>query len=538
MDNGLDLLSNPYPSTRSVTIARKGVVATSQPLAVQAGISMLQRGGNAVDAALATAIALTVVEPTSNGIGSDAFALVWDCDRLHGLNGSGRAPAGLSLEAIRSAGHDAMPTRGWLPVTVPGTPAAWRDLHARFGRLAFADLFEPAIYYAEHGYPLSPILAYYWNVAAKAYSQSTGPEFRGWRETFAPGGHVPQVGEMWASPGHAITLRAIANTHAESFYRGETARQIAAFARETGGLVTEEDLAAHASTWVEPISTSYRGYDAWEIPPNGQGITALIALNILEGFDMSSMQRDSAESFHLQIESLKLAFADAHRYVADPEHADVPTQRLLSKQYAAQRRALIGDRALDPQPGDPNAGGTVYLCAVDGDGMMVSFIQSNYMGFGSGVVVPGTGVAMQNRGHGFSMDPSHANFVRPCKRPYHTIIPGFLTRDGKAVGPYGVMGGFMQPQGHMQMVCNLVDYALNPQASLDAPRWQWTHDRTVEIESNVASGVVEGLRDRGHAVDVVEAGGGFGRGQIIWRLPSGAYAAGSDKRADGYAAGI
>lgn len=538
MDNSLDLLGNPYLSTRSVTIARNGVVATSQPLAVQAGIAMLQHGGNAVDAALATAIALTVVEPTSNGIGSDAFALVWDGERLHGLNGSGRAPAGLSLDAIKSAGHTAIPTRGWLPVTVPGTPAAWRDLHARFGRLNFADLFEPAIQYAERGHPLSPIVAYYWNAAARAYAQNTGPEYRGWRETFAPGDSVPQAGEMWASPGHAATLRSIANSHAESFYGGEVARQIAAFAKESGGLITEEDLAAHTSTWVEPISTSYHGYDAWEIPPNGQGITALIALNILEGFDMAALPRDSAESFHLQIESLKLAFADAHRYVADPEHADVPTEQLLSKQYAAKRRTLIGEKALDPQPGNPSSGGTVFLCAVDGDGMMVSFIQSNYMGFGSGVVVPGTGVAMQNRGHGFSMDPEHPNFVQPGKRPYHTIIPGFLTRDGKAVGPYGVMGGFMQPQGHMQMVTNLADYGLNPQAGLDAPRWQWTEGRTVEVEANVAPGVVAGLRERGHDVQVVEAGGGFGRGQIIWRLPSGAYAAGSDKRADGYAAGI
>jgi gamma-glutamyltranspeptidase/glutathione hydrolase len=538
VDNIPDLYSNPYPSTRSVTIARDGIVATSQPLAVQAGIAMLRRGGNAVDAALATAIALTVVEPTSNGIGSDAFALVWDGQTLHGLNGSGRAPGGLTLEAIRAAGHDAMPTRGWLPVTVPGTPAAWRDLHARFGRLAFADLFEPAIHYAERGYPLSPILAAGWGYAARAYAANTTPEFHGWHETFTPGGHIPQVGDIWASPGHAATLRRIASSNAEDFYEGEIARQIASFARDTGGLITEVDLAAHTSTWVDPISTTYRGYEAWEIPPNGQGITALIALNILEGFDMASMQRDTAESFHLQIEALKLAFADAHRYVADPEFADVPTARLLDKGYARRRRSLIGDQALDPAPGDPNSGGTVYLCAVDGDGLMVSFIQSNYMGFGSGVVVPGTGIALQNRGHGFSMESGHPNFVQPGKRPYHTIIPGFLTRDGKAVGPYGVMGGFMQPQGHMQMVVNLVDYGMNPQASLDAPRWQWAQGRTVQVESNASPAIIEGLRQRGHDVEVAEPTGGFGRGQIIWRLPSGAYAAGSDKRADGYAAGI
>jgi gamma-glutamyltranspeptidase/glutathione hydrolase len=534
----MDLSRNPYNSQRSSTVARRGVVATSQPLAVQAGITMLQQGGNAVDAALATAIALTVVEPTSNGIGADAFALVWDGARLHGLNGSGRAPAALSLDTVRDMGHQTMPARGWLPVTVPGAPSAWRALHERFGKLPFATLFEPAIYYAEHGYPLSPILAHYWGLAAKAYSQSTDPEFRGWLETFAPGGRAPKAGEIWSSPGHAATLRRIAESGSEDFYHGQIAKSIASFARETGGLITEQDLAAHRADWVEPISTNYRGYDAWEIPPNGQGITALIGLNILEGFDLPGMERDTAQSFHLQIEALKLAFADAHRYVADPDFEDVPVAQLLDKAYAAGRRALIGSRALDPAHGDPHAGGTVYLCAVDGDGLMVSFIQSNYMGFGSGVVVPGTGIALQNRGHGLSMDPAHPNRLEPHKRPFHTIIPGFLTRDGQAVGPYGVMGGFMQPQGHIQMVVNIVDYAMQPQASLDAPRWQWTAGRHVEIEGEADPAIVAGLQAMGHEVEVVPAGGGFGRGQIIWRLPSGAYVAGSDKRADGYAAGI
>lgn len=534
----MDLLQNPYASRRSVTIARQGVVATSQPLAVQAGIEMLRRGGNAVDAVVATAITLTVVEPTSNGIGSDAFALVWDGTKLHGMNGSGRAPRGLTVDTLRQRGHEGIPSRGWLPVTVPGAPRAWYDVHERFGKLPFEQLFEPAIYYAEHGYPLSPILAYYWSAAARAYAQTEGPEFRGWAETFAPGGRVPEAGEIWASPGHAATLRRIAASHSDDFYSGQTAEAIAAFSRDTGGILTSEDLAAHTGTWVQPISTTYRGYEAWEIPPNGQGITALIGLNILEGFDIASLKRDSAESFHLQIEALKLAFADAHRYVADPDFSDVPVERLLSKGYARQRKSLIGKRALDPAPGDPYSGGTVYMCAVDGDGLMVSFIQSNYMGFGSGVVVPGTGVALQNRGHGFRLDEGHPNRLEPGKRPYHTIIPGFLTRDGRAGGPYGVMGGFMQPQGHMQMVVNTVDYAMNPQASLDAPRWQWTQGRTVEIEADADPAIIEGLRSMGHDVQVVQPGGGFGRGQIIWRLPSGAYAAGSDKRADGYAAGI
>jgi gamma-glutamyltranspeptidase/glutathione hydrolase len=534
----MDFSANPYNSRRSVTIARRGVVATSQPLAVQAGISMLQQGGNAVDAALATAIALTVVEPTSNGIGADAFALVWDGKKLHGLNGSGRAPRALNLSVLRDKGYTSMPARGWTPVTVPGAPAAWRDLHARFGKLPFASLFEPAIRYAEEGHPLAPIVAYYWGRAASVYAQDTGPEFAGWMQTFAPGGRAPGAGEMWASPGHASTLRRIAESGAEDFYRGATAHKIAQFAEQTGGFITAEDLAAHTSTWVEPISASYRGYEAWEIPPNGQGIVALIGLNILEGFDLARMERDSADSLHLQIEATKLAFADALRYVADPDFVEVPTARLLDKGYAAQRRRLIGEQALQPEAGDPNSGGTVYLCAVDGDGMMVSFIQSNYMGFGSGIVVPGTGVALQNRGANFSLDPGHPNRIEPGKRPYHTIIPGFLTQGGEAIGPFGVMGGFMQPQGHLQMVVNTVDYALNPQASLDAPRWQWTNGRQVEVESDTDPRVIEGLRASGHEIEVVSPGGGFGRGQIIWRLPSGAYAAGSDKRADGYAAGV
>jgi gamma-glutamyltranspeptidase/glutathione hydrolase len=499
---------------------------------------MLRKGGNAVDAALAAAIAQTVVEPTSNGIGSDAFAIVWDGKKLHGLNGSGRAPASLTLDLLRRKGYTSIPYRGWPSVTVPGAPALWRDLHARFGTLPFATLFEPAIDYAERGFRVSPVVAYHWGRSVPIYSPNKGPEYKGWLETYAPHGRAPRSGEVWSSKALGASLRRIAHSKGDDFYKGELARTMARFSAQTGGFLTEADLAAHASTWVDPISTTYRGYEVWEMPPNGQGITALIGLNILEGFELGTLARDSTRSFHLQIEALKLAFADAHRYVADPEHADVPTARLLDKGYAERRRALIGEQALDPAPGDPNSGGTVYLCAVDGDGLMVSFIQSNYMGFGSGVVVPGTGIALQNRGHGFSMEPGHPNFVQPGKRPYHTIIPGFLTREGKAVGPYGVMGGFMQPQGHMQMVVNLVDYGMNPQASLDAPRWQWARGRTVQVESNADPAVIEGLRQRGHDIEVAEPSGGFGRGQIIWRLPSGAYAAGSDKRADGYAAGI
>jgi gamma-glutamyltranspeptidase/glutathione hydrolase len=528
----------PYPSQRMPVLATRGVVATSQPLAAQAGLAMLQAGGNACDAALATAITLTVVEPTSIGIGSDAFALLWDGQRLLGFNGSGRAPAAATPDAVRAAGYGKIPAHGWWPVTVPGAPAAWRDLHTRFGRLPFAALFEPAIYYAEHGFPVSPMTAAAWGRAAQNYAKLSGPEFAGWPATFAPNGRAPRAGERWASPGHARTLRAIAASGGQAFYEGEAGAAIAAFASATGGHLTAADLAAHTRTWVEPIHVTYRGVDVWEIPPNGQGITALIALNILSTFDLAADPRDSVESFHLQIEAMKLAYADALAYVADPEHAPVPVAGLLSPAYARERAALIGNDALTPAPGRPPGGGTVYLCAADGDGMMVSDIQSNYMGFGSGVVVPNWGISLQNRGHDFRLDPAHPNVLAPGKRPYHTIIPGFLTREGQALGPFGVMGGYMQPQGHAQMVVNMVDYALNPQASLDAPRWQWQQGRTVLVEDGVPRPIVDGLALRGHNVEVEPTDGGFGRGQIIQRLPDGVLVAASDQRADGCAVGF
>jgi gamma-glutamyltranspeptidase / glutathione hydrolase len=536
----MDLNANPYSTRRKVVIAQNGVVATSTPLAVEAGLAMLSKGGNAVDAALAAAIASAVVEPTSNGIGSDAFALVWDPSnrKLHGLNGSGRAPAALTLKLLRGKGYKAMPEKGWLPVTVPGAPALWRDLHTRFGRLPFASLFEPAINYAENGFRVSPIVAAAWTRAVPIYSANKGPAFKGWLESYAPRGRAPRSGEVWSSKALANSLRLIAESKSEDFYRGDLARQIARFASQTGGFITEGDLATHTSTWVDPISTTYRGYEAWEMPPNGQGITALIGLNILEGFELAKLKRDSTRSFHLQIEALKLAFTDAFRYVADPAFASIPVAGLLDKGYAAKRRALIGDRALQPAPGNPNAGGTVYLCTADSDGMMVSFIQSSYLGFGSGIVVPGTGIALHDRGANFTLDPNHPNRLEPGKRPYHTIIPGFLTRNGEAVGPYGVMGGFMQPQGHIQMVANTLNYHLNPQASLDAPRWQWTSGRSIQVESDVDPTVIRGLRGMGHQVTLLPPSGTFGRGQIIWRKPGGGYIAGSDKRADGHAGAI
>jgi gamma-glutamyltranspeptidase / glutathione hydrolase len=514
---------------------RRGAVATAQPLAAQAGMSILQAGGNAVDAAVATAIALTVVEPTSNGLGSDAFALVWAGGKLHGLNASGRAPALANLAEYRAAGHTGVPALGWLPVTVPGAISAWAELHERFGCLDFATLCEPAIALAEGGYAVSPVVARFWGKAVTEYRErAVGAVFEGWFSTFAPGGSGPLAGDVVRLPDHGSSLRAIAASKGRSFYEGELAEKIDAFSRATGGLLRAEDLGAHRPQWVDPISANYRGFDVWEIPPNGQGISALSALNILEGFPFRSDSFEDPATWHLQIEAMKLALADAMAYVADSEHAEVPTSGMLDKRYAAERRKLITDEAALPGPGDPPRGGTVYLCTADADGTMVSFIQSNYQGFGSAVVVPGTGIAFQNRGANFSLDPAHPNALAPGKRPYHTIIPGFITRDGAAIGPFGVMGGFMQPQGHVQVVMRTVDQFLHPQAALDAPRWRWETGKVVWIEARTPDAIIQGLRARGHDIRIVRDPSAFGRGQIIWRHGE-SLIAGSESRADGQA---
>ena len=532
-----DLQSYPFPSQRMPVVAANGLVATSHPLAAQAGLTMLKQGGNAVDAAIATAAALTVLEPTSNGLGSDAFALVWDGTRLHGLNASGRAPEALQAADLRARGYTEMPTEGWLPVTVPGAPAGWDDLRRRFARLSLEELLAPAIAYAAEGYGVSPVVAHYWGQAANRFRSMRDPACVGWSPTFAPGGQTPRPGQRWTGLDHAQTLRAIARRGGRDFYEGELAQKIVAFARATGGLLRAGDLAGHQSRWVEPISAGYRGYEVWEIPPNGQGLTALIALALLAGTDLPDHPHGSVESLHLQIEAMKLAFADASRYIADPEHVDVPVAGLLDPAYIAARRSLIGPTARRPEPGDPSRGGTVYLCTADRAGMMVSYIQSNYMGFGSGVVVPGTGIALNNRGACFSLEPGHPNEAASGKRPYHTIIPAFFTRAGRPVGPFGVMGGYMQPQGHVQVVTGTVDYGLNPQAVLDAPRWQVTGGLNVELEVGTPEHILRALSDRGHAVTLSFERGSFGRGQIIWRLDDGVMVAGSDMRSDGAAVG-
>jgi gamma-glutamyltranspeptidase / glutathione hydrolase len=510
-------------------MGRRYAAATSQPLATLAGMEMFWAGGNAVDAALAMAIALTVVEPTSNGIGSDAFALVWD-GQLHGLNASGKSPERLTADQVASLSH--MPQLGWLPVTVPGAVSAWRSLWERWGKLPFEQLFEPAIRYATEGFPVSPETARAWAAVEALFGSQTKPIFQPFKQTFFAGDRAPAAGEVWGSTAHADTLREIATTAGESFYRGKLAERMAAFAAETGGLLSLEDLATHQPMWVQPISTTYRDLTVWEIPPNGQGIAALMALNILEGFDLARTPCDSVESYHRQIEAMKLAFADVQAHVADPDWMTVATHQLLDKEYAATRRGLIGDRAISAQTG-LLTGGTVYLAAADSD-LMVSFIQSNYEGFGSGVLIPGTGIALQNRGMGFSLQPGHPNQVGPSKRPFHTIIPAFLTQGDQPLGPFGVMGAHMQPQGHLQVVVNLQDYGMNPQAALDAPRWQFVSGRAVLLEQTVPRSVALGLSDRGHDIQTMAEGRRFGKGQIILRQ-NGTLIAASEPRADGIA---
>ncbi len=520
----------PYASRRQPVFARNAV-ATSQPLATQAGIAMLAKGGNAVDAALATAITLTVVEPCSNGLGSDLFALVWTGSELVGLNASGRAPAAWS--AKRFGGRTAMPERGWDTVTIPGAISGWRALSQRFGELPFADLFEPAIRYARDGFMVSPVIAEKWALAVPVM-----PRDLGWFEHFAPHGRAPYPGEVFKSPDMAASLTKIALSDGDAFYRGELAAAMVRHAQGTGGAHALEDFANHTADWVTPLALDYRGVTVHEIPPNGQGISALMALGILSDFDLKSRPVDDPVTQHLEIEAMKLAFADAHRYVADSRRMSVPAKDLLDPGYLASRaRRIDPGRAQDFGPGDPPKGGTVYLCAADDDGMMVSLIQSNYMGFGSGVVVPGTGISLQNRGAGFSLAAGHPNEVTGGHRPYHTIIPGFVTRKGAPLAAFGVMGGPIQPPGHVQTLVRLVDYGMNPQAALDAPRWKLNAGRSVDLEASAAPSLRDALIAMGHSLaSEPDSYMDFGAGQFIVRTDGG-YIAASDSRRDGQAAG-
>ena len=524
----------PFPSGRQPVLARN-VVSTSQPLASQAGAAAFARGGNAIDAALAAAITLTVVEPTMNGIGGDAFAILWDGKALHGLNASGRAPAAWSPERFK--GMAAMPHRGWESVTVPGVVSQWVELSSKFGKLPFEDLFKDAIRHARDGFPVSPVIARQWKDAAAELHMHPG------FEAFMPNGRAPEAGEIWRFPDQADTLEDIARTKGESFYRGRLAKAIAAFSKECGAAMTEADLAAHRCDWVGTVSTNYQGYDVHEIPPNGQGLTALLALNLIEKLPYAQTKPGSAERMHLEVECMRAAFADLYAHVADPAFMKVTAKDLLSKSYAKERAKLIDPKKAGSYlPGQPPSGGTIYMCATDTDGRMISYIQSNFKGFGSGVVVPKTGIALQNRGSGFVTTPGHPNLVGGGKRPMHTIIPAFLMRDGKPDMAFGVMGGNMQAQGHMQMVLRYVTEKHNPQACSDSPRWRINDIGELTVEAGVHPAVVEGLRAMGHKPIVAPADSlDFGSAQLIARLPGDkapyAYVAGSDHRRDGQAVG-
>jgi len=530
---------NPYPTTRIPVFARN-VVSTSHPLAAQAGLRMLWKGVNAVDAAVAAAAAMTICEPVSNGLGSDAFAILWDGKALHGLNAAGPAPAAWSAAYFqRKHGSDAKapPKRGPDSVSVPGAVASWVALSERFGRLPFADLMEPAIEIAERGYLLPVVVQQKWSAATPELGGQPG-----FAQAFLPWGRAPRVGELFQFQAAARGLRLIGETRGAALYGGEIAQAIERFMKEHGGALTAQDLASYRPEWVTPIQKDYRGHTLHEIPPSGQGIAALMALGILQHFDLASMPVDGADSQHLQIEAMKLAFADTYRFVAEPSSMEVSAAQMLDDAYLASRAKLIDrQRAQNFGAGNPVKGGTIYLTAADEDGMMVSFIQSNYMGFGSGCVEPNFGISLQNRGHGFSLQPG-PNQVAPGKRPFHTIIPAFLTKDGQPVMSFGVMGANMQPQGHMQTLVRMLDHRQSPQAACDAPRWRFNQALEINVEPQMDPNTAQALQERGHVVEVIHDNyQDFGAGQFIWRAGDPqreGYVAASDSRRDGAAVGF
>jgi len=543
----------PFPSRRNVLYAKNGCVTTSHPIAAGIGLNVLQRGGNAVDAAIATAVALAVLEPTSNGIGSDCFALVHDGVKLHGLNASGWSPRALTPEAIRERGFSKIPRYGWEAVTVPGAPAGWECLREKFGTLDAEALLAPLCEALIEGVPVPPTIARNWEKAFELYrreafqssilsnshtdfpaSVSRAELFGPWFDTFTHGGRTPAAGDLWTSPDQLKTLGTFRREGFRSLYEGSLAESLLDYSRQTGGYFETDDLALYQPEWVEPVSWHYRDIEVWELPPNGQGIAVLIALGILTG-DSFHYFGDPFD-MHRAIEAMKIALADVQAHVTDPRDMRIDPHKLLEPGYLKERRTQIGNIAIDPQPCRPIAGGTVYLAVADRNGMMVSFIQSNYMGFGSGLVVPGWGISLQNRGCNFTLTEGHPNCLAGRKRPYHTIIPGFLTQNGQALGPFGVMGGFMQPQGHLQVVMNLIDYGLNPQAALDAPRWQWTEGKRILLEPGFKAETLSALANQGHLVAIEDDPTPFGRGQIILRKEEGVYMVGTEKRCDGYAA--
>jgi len=532
-------MSFDFKSRRSMISARRGMVGASNPLAAQAGLNILRQGGNAADAAVATSAMMNVMDPASCGVGGDCFALYFDAKtkRVSALNGSGRAPAALTLDRVRSLGWKRMDPRHAHSVTVPGAVRGWHDLLQRHGTMSLADVLGDAIHYASDGYPTAPVAGYRWERSGDFLRSAANAE------EYLPDGAPPKAGQVVRLPGLAGVLRAIAEGGPDAFYSGPIAEAIVSSLREQGGLMTLEDLQNHRSTWDEPIQTDYHGITIYECPPNGQGLTALIALNIAENFDLKSLAWESPQRIHLMVECMRLAWADAHEYIADMSRADVPVDLLLSKEYAADRAARIHPYYASnppPLPGElPGGSDTIYLSVVDGAGNACSFIKSLYMGFGVGIVAKGTGVWLQNRGSGFSLEPGHRNCLAPGKRPYHTIIPGLAMKDGELWASFGVMGGFMQPQGHFQVISAMVDDELNPQEALNRPRWYVDRGDpagALLIEEGAPFKTMADLAERGHRIQP-EAGlgrGNFGRGQIIrYEAETGVMHGGSEPRADG-----
>ena len=526
-----------YPSRRNVVYGRHGMACTSVPLGAQIGVDVMKAGGNAVDAAVAMAAAMPLLEPTSNGLGSDCFALVWieKEKKLYGLNASGVAPMALSARQVRELGFDAMPKEGWIPTMVPGAPAGWAQLKDRFGTKSLSELFAPAISYAREGVPVPVNVAKQWRkdiLRIEAAMEKNPQPHRYWWERFTKDGQSYEAGDLFRWEEYAQTLEELARTNCESYYRGSIMEKIVSFSQQTGGYFAREDFENYHPLWVEPITTDYKGYTVCEIPPNGHGITVLMALNILRGLELPP-EKESAETYHKIVEAIKLAFADTKTYVADPRYMKTKVEDMLSERYAAQRRALIGEKALEPKAGDPSCGGTIYLCTADPEGNMVSFIQSNYTTFGAGVAIPGTGISLQNRGANFSLEEESDNCLAGGKRSYHTIIPGFLLKDGEAVGPFGVMGAFMQPQGHVLVTVNTIDYHMNPQDCLDAPRIQWIGGKKIQLEDGVPAHIARELQAMGHEVEVISDPIDMGRGEIIWRTDNGLLMGATEPRCDG-----
>ena len=532
-----DPLKYSFASHRNIVYAKKGMACSTSPIASQVGLDILKSGGNAMDAAIAMATTLPLVEPTGNGLGSDCFALVWSekDQKLFGLDGSGVAPMALSAEKVKEAGYTTVPMNGWLPTMVPGAPSAWAELRRRFGTKSMAELMAPAIQYARDGFCIPVNVYKQWKAEVVRFTAAAEKEpevFGPWLKYFTKDGKTYEPGDTFVNPDYAATLESLAATDCESYYHGDIMKKIVAFSNETGGFFAESDFENYKAQWVEPISVNYKGYDVCEMPPNGHGITALMALNMLKGLELSD-SRETADVYHKMIEATKLAFVDTKKFVADPRYMRTKVSDMLSDRYADVRRALITDKAVYPEAGDPSCGGTVYFCVADGMGNMVSFIQSNYNRFGSGIVIPGTAITIQDRGANFSLDPESDNYLEGGKKAYHTIIPGFLMKDGKAVGPFGVMGGFMQPQGHVQVVVSTVDYHMNPHECLDAPRFQWVGEKKVQLEREVPADIALKLADMGHEVTIVNSNLGMGRGEIIWRLEDGTLVGGTEPRADG-----